>query len=150
MKCKYMKKILFAALGLFISLGSAFAQQQPMSPEEKEKKLTEFIQKQVEKLEITLKLEDWQVFYADSILNHDYHAMQDELDGLQEAKVSSADLYTQASDRWAEQMYNSMHRILNEEQWAKYQKGGAGREKKARDKRKAKIEETAAKLNNQD
>ena len=51
-----MKKILFAALALLISIGSAFAQQ--MSPEEKEKKMEEFIQKEVEKLEKVLKLED--------------------------------------------------------------------------------------------
>ena len=141
-----MKKILFAALGLFISLGSAFAQQQQMTPEEEEKKMEEFILKQVEKLESSLKLEDWQSFYADSIFHHDYKALQDELKGLQDAKVSNGDLYTQCSDKWAEQIYNSMHKILNEEQWAKYLKGGAAREKKARDKRKAKIEESTAKV----
>ena len=143
-----MKKILFAALALLISIGSAFAQQ--MTPEEKEKKMEEFIQKEVEKLEKGLKLEDWQVFYADSILNHDYHALQEELDALQEAKVSSSDLYTKASDRWAEKMYDAMHKVLNEEQWAKYLKSGAGREKKARDKRKAKMEESTVKIDNKD
>ena len=134
-----MKKILFAALALFISIGSAFAQE--MSPEEKEKKMTEFIQKEVEKFEKSLKLEDWQVFYTDSIFNHDYHALQEELDALREAKVSSSDLYTKASDKWAEKMYDAMHRVLNEEQWAKYLKRGAAREKKARDKRMSKYSE---------
>ncbi len=138
MTCKDMKKILFAAFGLFISLGAAYAQQQQLSPEERAKKMDEFIQKEVEKLESSLKLEDWQVFYADSILNHDYHALEAELQELQDAKVSNQDLYTQASDKWAEQMYNAMHRILNEQQWEKYQKNGAARNKKARDKRKAK------------
>ena len=133
-----MKKILFAVLCLLFSFGSAFAQQQQMSHEEKEKKMTEFIQKEVEKLETNLKLEDWQVFYADSILNHDYRAMQEELEELQSAKVSSSDLYTQASDKWAEKIYDSMRKVLNDEQWAKYVKGEAGRAKKARDKRKAK------------
>ena len=138
MICKDMKKILFAALGLVISLGSAFAQQQQMSQEEKEKKLTEFIQKEIDKLETSLKLEDWQVFYVDSILNHDYRALQDELQEMQDAKVSSSDLYTKASDKWYEQVYNSMHKVLNEEQWNKYLKSGAARSKKARDKRMAK------------
>ena len=146
MICKDMKKIWFAALGLLISVSAAFAQQQPVSPEEKEKKLTEFIQKQVERLESSLKLEDWQSFYADSILTHDYHALQAELDALQESKVSNADIYTQTSDKWAEQIYNSIHKILDEDQWAKYLKGGAAREKKARDKRKAKIEEATSKV----
>ena len=141
-----MKKIWFAALGLLISVSAAFAQQQPTSPEEKEKKLNEFIQKQVERLESSLKLEDWQSFYADSILTHDYHALQAELDALQESKVSNADIYTQTSDKWAEQIYNSFQKILDEDQWAKYLKGGAAREKKARDKRKAKIEEATSKV----
>ncbi|MBR1927757.1 MAG: hypothetical protein IJ840_08455 [Bacteroidales bacterium] len=141
-----MKKILFAVIVFVFSMGSALAQGQ-MSPEEKEKKMDEFIQKQVEKLESSLKLEDWQTFYADSILTHDYHAMQAELDALQDAKVSNADLYTQASDKWAEKIYDAMHGILNEEQWAKYLKSGAAREKKARDKRKAKAEEANVKLN---
>jgi len=138
MNCKDMKKILFAVLAMFFSMGATFAQQQQMSPEEKEKKMEEFIQKEIEKLESNLKLEDWQVFYTDSILNHDYRAMQKELDELQEAKVSSNDLYIQANDKWAEKIYNAMHKVLNEEQWARYNKGDAGRAKKARDKRKAK------------
>ncbi len=133
-----MKKILFAAITLVISFGTAFAQQETMTPEEKEKKLTELIQQQVEKLETSLKLEDWQSFYADSILTHDYHALQEELDALQDAKVSNRDLYTKASDKWAEKIYVAMRGILNDEQWSKYLKGGAAREKKARDKRNAK------------
>ena len=104
--------------------------------------MDEFIQKQVEKLESSLKLEDWQTFYADSILTHDYNALQAELDAMQEAKVSNADLYTQASDKWADKIYDAMHKILDEEQWQKYLKQGAAREKKARDKRRAKIEGT--------
>ena len=135
MNCKDMKKILFTVFAVLISLASAFAQQQ-MSPEEQEKKMDEFIKKQVERLESSLKLEDWQVFYADSILNHDYRAMQDELMELRSSKVANNDLYTKASDKWAEQIYNSLHGILNETQWQKYLKMGAGREQKARDKRK--------------
>ena len=108
--------------------------------------MNEFILQQVEKLETSLKLEDWQSFYVDSILTHDYHALQEELDALTEAKVSNRDLYTQASDKWAEQIYNAFHGILNEDQWAKYLKSGAGREKKARDKRKAKAVEANATL----
>ena len=142
-----MKKILFAALCLLISFGTTtLAQEQQMSAEEKEKKMDEFVQQQVEKLETNLKLEDWQTFYADSILNHDYRALQAELDALTEAKVANRDLYTMASDKWAEQIYNAMHAILNEEQWARYLKGGAAREKKARDKRKAKADEANSTL----
>ena len=135
-----MKKIWFVAFALLISLGSALAQQQQMSPEEREKKLDEFINKEISRLESSLKLEDWQVFYTDSILNHDYRAMQAELTELSESKVSNSDIYTIVSDKWAEKIYNSMHGILDEKQWAKYLKIGAGRDKKARDRRNLKHE----------
>ena len=139
-----MKKILFAAIALLFSIGTALAQEQ-MSPEEKEKKLDEFIQKQVERLESSLKLEDWQTFYADSILNHDYRALQAELNSMGQARVANSDIYIRTRDKWAEQMFVSMKKVFNEEQWAKFLKSGAGKEKKARDKRAAKIAAAAAK-----
>ena len=37
-----------------------------------------------------------------------------------------------------EQIYQAMHKVFNEEQWEKYLKSGAARDKKARDKRAAK------------
>ena len=42
-------------------------------------------------------------------------------------------------------MFVSMKKVFNEEQWAKFLKSGAGKEKKARDKRAAKIAAAAAK-----
>ena len=44
-----MKKLLFAAIALLFSIGTALAQEQ-MSPEEKEKKLDEFIQNEMKRL----------------------------------------------------------------------------------------------------
>ena len=134
-----------------LSVGTPLlAQQQTEDPKaaaEQEKKLQEFINTSIETLESTLKLEDWQVFYVDSILNNDYRALQEELNTLTRAKVSNSDLYTQTSDKWAEQMYNSIHKVLNEDQWAKYLKTGAERAKKSRDKRKAKRELAAVNEN---
>lgn len=143
--CKDMKNICLAVICLVISASSAFAQQSTLSPEEKEKKLTEIIQNEVERLETLLKLEDWQVFYVDSILTNDYHEMQAEIDNLAKAKVSNADLYTNASDKWSENIYTAMRKVLKDPQWEKYLKNGAAREKKARDKRKEKMEKSAAK-----
>ena len=37
-----------------------------------------------------------------------------------------------------EQIYNAFSKVFDEDQWAKYLKQGAAREKKARDKRAAK------------
>ena len=69
---------------------TSFAQQ---GPEDEEKKLYEMIQTEVSKLEETLELESWQVFYVDSILTHDYNAMRDELMVKSAAKVASSDIY---------------------------------------------------------
>ena len=108
--------------------------------------MAEFIDKEISRLEMSLKLEDWQVFYVDSILNHDYRAMQSEINALAAAKVSNSDLYMNASDKWAENIYTAFRKVLNDNQWAKYLKSGAAREKKAREKRKAKMEKSSAKL----
>ena len=96
------------------------------------------IQTEVTKLETSLDLETWQVFYVDSILTHDYQAMRDELMVKSAAKVSNTDIYVQIQDKWMEQIYNAFSKVFDEDQWTKYLKQGAAREKKARDKRAAK------------
>lgn len=107
-------------------------------PEDEAKKLQEYIDNEISKLESTLKLEDWQVYYVDSILNNGYKSMQMELKGLRDSKVTNSDLYTQTSDKWSEEIYSSFRKVFSDEQWKKYLKSGAAREKKARDKRAAK------------
>ena len=145
-----MKNIFLAVVCLLFSALTVFAQQNPPSPEEQEKKLSEYIQKEVDRLEMTLKLEDWQVFYVDSILNHDFRAMQEEMNNLSSSKVTNYDIYTRASDKWAEKIYVAFRKVLNDNQWQKYLKSGAAREKKAREKRKAKLEKSSAKLQEND
>ena len=119
--------------------------QENKTPEQREKEFYEAIEKQVERMEEQLDLEPWQVFYVDSILTHDYKAMQEEVTRMSSAKMSNADLYYDVQDKWMEQIYNSIHKVLNEEQWAMYEKNGAARDKKARDKRAAKKNQSAAK-----
>ena len=123
------------ALALALSV-PLMAQQQ--SPEDQEKKLRESIETMLEKYEKTLELEYWQVFYLDSIMTHDYGAMMKELESKSKAKVENSDIYIQVQDKWNEQMYNSFRKVLNEEQWNKYLKQGAARDKKSRDKRQEK------------
>ena len=41
-------------------------------------------------------------------------------------------------DKWMEQMYQSYKKVFTEEQWNKYLKAGAQRDKRNRDKREAK------------
>ncbi len=121
--------VLVATLVLSISLNA-----QQTSPQDREKQLRESIDSSLEKYESTLELEYWQVFYLDSIMTHDYSAMMAELEEKSKAKVENTGIYQQVQDKWNEQMYNSFRKVLTEEQWAKYLKQVAAREKKARDK----------------
>ncbi len=133
---RYLKILLI--LALFFGMAPALSAQEPLTPEEKEKKFYEFIEKEVERYESSLKLETWQVFYVDSILTHDYQAMQEEFESLQARKVENTALYEAARDKWMQRIYDSFHRVLDDAQWAKYLKSGAGRDQKARERRAAK------------
>ncbi len=135
MRYKAIKFFGIAALLLLPFLAGA---QQPQSEEEELKQLREVIDKTVAAYETQLRLEDWQSFYVDSILTHDYDALRLELKALREAKVSNVDIYQTTQDKWAEQIYNALQKVFDEDQWAKYLKSGAARDKKARDKRAAK------------
>lgn len=112
--------------------------QDNKTPEQREKEFYEAIEQQVERLAEQLDLEDWQIFYVDSILTHDYKAMQEEFAAMSAAKMSNPDLFYDVQDKWMEQIYQSMRKVLNDKQWALYEKYGAARDKKARDKRAAK------------
>jgi hypothetical protein len=121
--------------------GVAFAQQQgPQTPEQREKQMYENIQKQVDNMAESLDLEDWQIFYADSILTTNFGALAKEFEDLGKNRVSDPEVYSRLQDACMEKSYNAFHAILNEQQWAKYLKTGAAREKKARDKRAEKRE----------
>ena len=132
------KSIKFFWIGALLLLPLWLGAQQLQNEEEELKQMREAIDRTVESYETLLDLEDWQTFYVDSILTHDYDALRLELKSMQAAKMSNSDVYSQVQDKWAEQIYVSLQKVLNEEQWAKYLKSGAAREKKSRDKRAAK------------
>ena len=115
---------------------AALAQNQPQTPEQQEKQMMEYVDKEVKRLSDLLGLEYWQEFYVDSTLTHDFHAMSDELKSLQIAKVENSDLYTTIRDKWMDQIDATFQRIFNEDQWKKYLKTGAQKAQKAREKRK--------------
>ena len=134
---KLFRILISAALVIALMPFTARAQEQK-SPEQQEKEMREAIDKEVEKYIRTLDLDMAQEFYVDSILTHDYFAMREEIMEKSRAKVSNADLYVAIQDKWAERIYQSFRKVLDDDQWAKYLKGGAARDKKARDKREAK------------
>ncbi len=137
-----MKKtlsIIFVVLGLLAGL-PAFAQQQ-----EKQPSMEEMAAQEADRLGRLLDLEDWQVFYVDSTLQHDYVEMDNELKSMQSSKVSNTNLYYTVQDKWMEQIDKSLQKFFTEEQWAKYLKSGAARRQKDREKRREKAAKAAAK-----
>lgn len=130
-------RLLLTAL-LVLMLPAAAAAQEKLTPEQEEKELYERIQEQVDKMSITYKLEDWQIFYLDSILVHNYNAMTEEFKALQDRKVSNSDYYLAVQDKWAEATYQAIGKVFNPVQWKQYLKYGADRDKKIRDKRQSK------------
>ncbi|MBQ9193434.1 MAG: hypothetical protein IJ156_06930 [Bacteroidales bacterium] len=145
-----MKYLWTLAAALLIGGTALLAQNQgPQTPEQKEKQLLELIDKEVKRLSDQLQLEYWQEFYVDSTLTHDYHALQEELDEMQQAKVGNADLYQSIQDKWMQQIDDSYKRFFTEEQWKKYWKATGQRNQKARDKRRAKAEKASAELKNE-
>ena len=128
-----MKLFIVAA---FLFLGSFVASAQ----EQKQPDIYQQAETEADRLQILLDLEDWQVFYVDSTLKHDWPAMIAESDDLRMKKVSNSSMYQAVQDKWMEQIDKTYEKIFNPEQWAAYLKTGAAKLQKAREKRKAKAQ----------
>jgi len=129
-------RLLSLIVAVSMSVFAAKAQNAgPQTPEQREKQLLEFVDKEVQRLSGMLDLEYWQEFYVDSTLTHDYKAMSEEMEKMQGARVENPDLYVTVQDKWMQQIDNSYKRFFTEEQWAKYWKNGGKRAQQARDKR---------------
>ena len=106
--------------------------------EQKQPDIYQQAETEADRLQRLLELEDWQVFYVDSTLKHDWPAMIEEYEKLRTSKVANASMYQVVEDKWMEQIDNTYKKIFNPQQWAAYLKSGAGKMQKAREKRKAK------------
>ena len=129
----YVTSLLGAIVLELICWSVASAQNQGNQPD-----IYEQAEQEADRLQRLLDLEDWQVFYVDSTLKHDFPAMMAEYDELRKAKVANQSMYQSVHDKWMEQIDNSYKRFFTQEQWTAYLKSGAARAQKARDKRKAK------------
>ena len=126
-----MKFVCSTLLFLLCALGlSAQEREKPMD-------MWERAEAEADRLQGALNLEDWQVFYVDSILKHDYAALVAEAEKLQASKVGNSSLYIAVQDKWMDKIDESYRKIFTEEQWAAYLKTGAARAQKARAKRRA-------------
>ena len=129
-----MKSKLLLIFLLVVAASVDLSAQQPMQQPD----IYERAEQEADRLQQLLDLEDWQVFYVDSTLKHDYPALMAEYDQLGASKVNNQSLYQKVYDKWMDQIDKTYKRIFSEEQWAAYLKSGAARAQKARDKRKAK------------
>ena len=111
------------------------AQQQPEKPD-----VYEQAEMEADRLQRILDLEDWQLFYVDSTLKHDFPALMADYEELQKSKVANTAMYQAVQDKWMDQIDATYQKIFTQEQWAAYLKQGAGKAQKARAKRKAKAE----------
>lgn len=133
---KFRTSILVTFLvSAFFSVG-LFAQSQ----DSKEPSMEDIASQEADRLGDLLKLADWQIFYVDSTLQHDYVALDAELKELQKSKVSNSDIYISIQDKWMQQIYDTFQKLFDEDQWNAYLKSGAAKQQKARDKRQAKKE----------
>ena len=140
-----MKKVLISA-ALCTAILAVFSLSASAQNQEKQPNPEEIATAQAERLEKALKLEDWQVFYVDSTLQHDYAALDAELKNMQQAKVGNVDLYMEVQDRWMEQIDNSFKKWFTPEQWKKYLKSGAAKAQKERAKRREKAAKATKEL----
>lgn len=125
------KLILCAAAALQCLCAIAQEGNENPSPED-------MAEKEVLRLETALKLEDWQVFYVDSTLVHDYTEWMDEIQELSKARVENRDLYIAVQDKWMERIEASYRKFFTEDQWKEYLKQGGERIIRERQKRRDK------------
>ena len=72
----------------FIAAGFSAYAQQPEEPD-----IYEQAEMEADRLQRVLELEDWQTFYVDSTLKHDFPAMMAEYEQLKSSKVENMSMY---------------------------------------------------------
>jgi hypothetical protein len=126
--------VLLAFLSASISV-RALAQQQEKMPD-----IYQQAEMEADRLQKLLDLEDWQTFYVDSTLKHDFPAMMAEYEEMKNAKIGNTTMYVAVQDKWMDQIDATYRKIFTDEQWAAYLRQGAGKAQKAREKRRMKAE----------
>jgi len=121
-------KFIFCAL-FTLSAVVATAQEQP------EKRTAPVAATEVEHWETLLELTPTQTFYVDSILNHNYKCMFDDIERMRGMGMQSPDTYRAVQGKWVEKNVVAMKEVLDEQQYIAYLKAiGRGKEyKKGKD-----------------
>lgn len=131
MKPYYLHICVFAFVAALFFSPELHGQEQQKQPD-----ILQQIEDEADRLQRLLNLEDWQVFYVDSILKHNFPAMMEEIEKLSKGKVSNTNIYMSVQDRWLDKTDSAYMKIFTKEQWAAYLKTGAAKQQKARAKRR--------------
>ena len=134
--------ILVAAL--FFSLSWTKCRAQQANPQ-KELSFEEIIAKQVEDMVECYKLDDYQAFKLDTLLQHFAPIYNAEMKRVKDSGAAQSASFQSINDKWADFFDSEYQKIFSEEQWNRYLKSTAGREKKKRDKRMAALKEETEK-----
>jgi hypothetical protein len=130
-----LKRTSIALAAILIFIGGPLCRAQNGNAPAKPLTVDEQIAKQVDDLIDRYKLDDYQAFRIDTLLQHYvpvYHAAMQKVKDSGAAQVES---YQMVLDYWADFFDTQYQQIFNEDQWKLYLKSAAGREKKKRDKR---------------
>ena len=112
-----------------LSAPLALAQQQ------QEPDMDKVIAAQLDNLTRMFKLDEVQVFFVDSILQHNYPAMAEEMNQVRKTGANNTDSFQAVSDKWMDATDKAFQLLFTEQQWQKYMKSAFGKEKLRRDKR---------------
>lgn len=134
--------ILVAALFFSLSWTTCRAQQ---ANQQKELSFEEIITKQVEDMVERYKLDDYQAFKLDTLLQHFAPIYNAEMKRVKDSGAAQSASFQSITDKWADFFDNEYQKIFTEEQWNRYLKSSAGREKKKRDKRMAALKDDSVK-----
>lgn len=129
---------LLLSISLVVVLMFAFQVGTSAQTPAKQTDVAEKAEIEADRLQQLLDLDDWQVFYVDSTLKHDYPALMADYAQLDASKISNQSMYQMMYDKWMDQIDRTYKKIFSEEQWAAYLKSGAAKAQKAREKRKVK------------
>lgn len=136
-----MKKSLAGfILALLFAFPMKAQQPQNLTPEQREKQLYEYIDKEVERLKGLVKLDEAQEFYVTITLEENLKGMQEEIAALAASGVQNTDLYQLIQDKWLDRIDDAYQSYFTPEQWNKYLKSGAEKARKNRAKRREKSE----------
>ena len=126
-----------AIAALFFCLSSTLCSAQGQQGQQKPLSQDEVIAKQVNDMIDRYKLDDYQAFRLDTLLQHYVPLYQAEIGKVKSAGASQIESYQIVVDKWGDFLDSEYQKIFTEEQWKLYMKSAAGKEKKKRDKRLA-------------